>query len=270
MKFRKLAVLFAACGSLVACGGGGSLPTGSDPGAPTTNPDGTVDLPGNPVDPNTGGGGTKPDQPAEYTSSWPLTQGSTWTYRIDDPTHGVFNKVVTIHGAETVPGTTMTGIKVHSRQDRSATTGMIYEENSWQLELTNGQVVRLREEDITDGSLVKVVTWSPAMMKSLASAPASVPWEHQDRVRELITYSAGGTEGKEPVYVWKVLEKDVTVTTPAGTFTNAIKVQRDKLNKSGEVKEEKQRTYWLVPGVGKVREEGERLEELTSYDVKKP
>ncbi|CAM4136492.1 hypothetical protein GTZ93_23765 [Corallococcus exiguus] len=35
--------------------------------------------------------------------------------------------------------------------------------------------------------------------------------------------------------IHKVLEKDVTVTTPAGTFTNAIKVQRGKLNERGEV-----------------------------------
>ncbi|NBD10595.1 hypothetical protein [Corallococcus silvisoli] len=268
MKFRKRVVLFAACGALAACGGAGSLPTGNNPGAPTTNPDGSVDLPGNPVDP--GSGTTKPDQQAESTSLWPLTTGSTWTYRITDPANGVFNKVVTVRGPETVPDTSMTAVKVHSKQDRTATTGTVYEENSWQLELTNGLVVRLREEDVTDGLPTKTTTWSPAMMKSLSATPASVPWEHQDKVRELITYSAGGTEGKEPVYVWKVLEKDVTVTTPAGTFTNAIKVQRDKLNKSGEVKEEKQRLYWLVPGVGKVREEGERTEELVSYDVKKP
>ncbi|WP_223634887.1 hypothetical protein [Corallococcus sp. EGB] len=268
MKFRKLAVLFAACGALAACGGGGgSLPKGNDPGAPTTNPDGSVDLPGNAVDPDKGGG-TKPDQQAEMTTLWPLTTGSTWTYRITDDVEGVFNKVVTVQGPETVPGTTMSAVKVHSRQDRTK-SGTVYEENSWQLELTNGLVVRLREEDILDGLPSKATTWSPAMMKSLATMPASVPWEHQDQVRELITYAAGGTEGKDPKYVWKVLEKDVTVTTPAGTFTNAIKVLRDKLKKNGEVKEEKSRTYWLVPGVGKVREEGERLEELLSYDVKK-
>ncbi|RKH37317.1 hypothetical protein [Corallococcus sicarius] len=267
MKFRKMAALFAACGALAACGGGsGSLPTGNDPGNPTTNPDGSVDLPGNPVDP----GGVKPDPKAEYTSLWPLTQGSTWTYRITDPVNGVFNKTVTVLGQETVPDTQMTAVKVHSKQDRTATTGTVYEENSWQMELTNGLVVRLREEDITDGLRTRATTWSPAMMKSLATSPASVPWEHRDAVRELITYDAGGTEGKDPTYVWKVLAKDVTVTTPAGTFTNAIKVQRDKLNKSGEVKEEKQRLYWLVPGVGKVREEGERTEELSSFDVKKP
>jgi hypothetical protein len=47
-------------------------------------------------------------------------------------------------------------------------------------------------------------------------------------------------------------------------------VQRDKLIKRAGVKGEKSRTYWPVPGVGKVREEGERLEELTAFDVKKP
>ncbi|WP_199749752.1 MULTISPECIES: hypothetical protein [Corallococcus] len=60
------------------------------------------------------------------------------------------------------------------------------------------------------------------------------------------------------------------MATHAGTLTNAITVQRDKVNKRGEVKEEKQRPCWLGPDAGKVREEGERLEELVSYDVQKP
>jgi hypothetical protein len=34
-------------------------------------------------------------------------------------------------------------------------------------------------------------------------------------------------------------------------------------------KEAKDRTYWLVPGIGKVKEDGERLELLQSFDVKK-
>jgi hypothetical protein len=55
-----------------------------------------------------------------------------------------------------------------------------------------------------------------------------------------------------------------TVTVPAGTFNNALKVQRERPDK-----EDSARTYWLVPGIGKVKEDGERLEELVSYDVKK-
>ena len=55
----------------------------------------------------------------------------------------------------------------------------------------------------------------------------------------------------------------VTVTVPAGTFTNAIQVRRERTDKPDYL-----RRYWLVPGVGKVREEGERTEELSSYDIK--
>lgn len=264
MRFRRMAAVMAACGALAACGSGNSLPQGTGSSS-TTNPDGTVDLPGTPVQP--GDGTTDPTEAPE--TLWPLTQGSTWTYSIVDPMiQGSFQKTVRVVGARQVEGTQMTAMLVHSQQDRTATTGDLYEEYSYQLELTDGRVVRLREEDHKNGSLLRVTTWSPATVKSLSRAPASVPWEQVDAVRELITYPDGSSEDKDPTYAWKVVALNETVTTKAGTFTNAIKVQRDKLNDEGEVKDDKRRTYWLVPGVGKVLETGERTEELVSYDVK--
>jgi hypothetical protein len=60
--------------------------------------------------------------------------------------------------------------------------------------------------------------------------------------------------------VWNVDGVNQTVTVPAGTFTNAI-----VLIKSGG---SSQKTYWYVPGVGKVKETGGQTEELTAYTVK--
>jgi hypothetical protein len=50
------------------------------------------------------------------------------------------------------------------------------------------------------------------------------------------------------------------VTVPAGTFT-AVYLQKVSAT-GGSAK-----TYWYVPGVGKVKESGGQLEELVSYSL---
>ncbi|WP_163996849.1 hypothetical protein [Pyxidicoccus caerfyrddinensis] len=267
---RRWMAALAAGWVLVACGGGSSLPPGpgdDSQNPPIGNPDGSIDLPGDVVNPDD----NNPDEtPAESTSLWPLTTGSSWVYDIKDPVQGEFKKTVTVLGPREVPDTQgkMTAVLVHSRQDRTQ-SGMVYEEYSWQLELTNGLVVRLREEDHKDGAQIRATIWSPATVKSVARAPESLPWSYQSAVQEQTVLGDGTKEDSDPTYSWRVVEKGLTLQTKAGTFTNVIKVQRDKLNDAGEVKEGKERTYWLAPGVGKIREEGERTEELVSYDVKK-
>jgi len=230
---------------LVGCGGGGSLPP--QPGEPgAANPDGNVQLPGPP-----GNGNTPAPQ-----SLWPLTPGSAWTYRITDDMRGVFDKRVEVIGPQAVPDTTLTAIAVHSTQPH-------LEERSWQVQLDNGLVVRLREEDLKSGAIARVTTWSPATVKSVA-LPQAQGWTHRSTIREVTRLGDGTLEEKDRTYVWTVKAVNETVTVPAGTFTNAIRIERDQPDKEGKL-----RTYWLVPGIGKVKEEGERLEELVSHDIKK-
>jgi hypothetical protein len=230
---------------LVGCGDGGSLPT--NPGGQTPS---DPELPGTPAQPSDN---PTPEGPL---SLWPLTTGSSWTYRITDPLKGIFDKEVKVLGPQGVPGTDMTATLVRSLQPH-------LEERSWQIALQNGVVVRLREEDMKAGGLARVTTWSPATVKSLAQAQQE-GWSYTSTIREVTRLDDGTVEEKNRTYVWRVLAVNETVTVPAGTFTNAIKVQRDRPDKAG-----KERVYWLVPGVGKVREDGERLEELVSHDVKK-
>jgi hypothetical protein len=233
---------------MAGCGEGGSLPKG--PGD-ATQPDGTVPLPSDPGAPDTGGD-TKPPQ----TSLWPLTTGSTWTYRIDDPVRGVFEKQVVVLGEQPVPQTAMTAIAVRSTQPH-------LDEYSWQLE-KDGLVVRLREEDRKGDTLARVTTWNPATVKAL-SLPRAQGWRFESSIQEFIRYGDGSTDDKDKTYVWRVMGVNETLTTPAGTFTNAVRLLRERGDKEGQ-----ERTYWLVPGIGKVKETGERTEELISYDVKKP
>lgn len=257
---RSWVAVFAA-GWLVACGGN-SLPGGDPPGpAPGGG------LPGEPVNPDAPGEQGNEEEPTSSRTLWPLSAGSTWVYDIQDPVHGNFQKQVTVVGPGEVPGQPgVNAIQVHSRQDR-VQNGFVYEEYSWQVELTNGLVVRLREDDFRDGQQIRSTTWNPATVKAVAALPDALPWTYKSDVLEYITLGDGTREQKDPTYLWKVLESGVTVQTRAGTFTNAVKIQRDKVNKHGEVKQDKTRVYWLVPGIGKVREEGERTEDLASFDI---
>lgn len=237
---------------LIGCGGGGSLPsdTGQQPGP--TSPDGRAPLPGTPAQPDTPGNGNI----LAPASLWPLTPGSSWTYRITDDMRGVFSKRVEVLGPQPVPEMNITAIVVHSTQPH-------LEERSWQVQLDNGLVVRLREEDLKSGAIARVTTWTPATVKSVAVAQAQ-GWTHNSTIREVTQMGDGFVEEKDRTYVWTVKAVNETVTVPAGTFTNAIRIERDQPDKEGKL-----RTYWLVPGIGKVKEDGERLEELVSHDIKK-
>ncbi|ADO71106.1 hypothetical protein [Stigmatella aurantiaca] len=246
MKRSVVAALVAGAW-LVGCGGGGSLPAGAN--GPS---DGPGALPGDPLNPNP----DSPESPDVRQSLWPLTVGSSWTYRITDPVRGTFDKTVEVMGIERVPEMDVTATAMRSIQPH-------LEELSWQVELDNGTVVRLREEDRKGGALARVTTWSPATVKSLAR-PQALNWSTASTIRELTRLDDGTQEEKERTYTWRVVAVNETVTVPAGTFTNALKILRDRPDKDG-----KERIYWLVPGVGKVKEDGERLEELSSYTVQK-
>jgi len=192
------------------------------------------------------------------TTLWPLTTGSTWTYRIDDPLWGTFEKQVVVRGPQTVPGTTDAAIAVQSTQQRS--DGL--EETSWQV-VSDGIVFRVREEDRKAGYLVRVMSWAPSVMKGLASEQKA-GWSHTATVVETERDGNGTVvDEKQKEFAWVIDEVGATITTAAGTWNNAVKLKRIRNDKEGW-----ERVYWLVPGVGKVYETGERTEELISYEVK--
>jgi hypothetical protein len=226
----------------VGCGSGGSLPTEPEPG-----PGGVVAPP--PDD-------TPPITPVAQ-SLWPLTTGSTWSYDIDDPQRGRFTKTVTVKGPAEVPGQPgVQAIQVESVKPHIT-------ELSWQQE-ADGLVKRLREEDrLPGGNLARTAVWSPATLKSL-SALRELNWTYtQPGVIERVAYFDGSvTEEPEKPYEWRVVAVDESVNVPAGTF-KALRVERDRTDKTSK------RIYWLVPGIGKVKEDSpDGLEELRSYSVK--
>lgn len=230
MRRVRTAVLVAAAWA-AGCGGA-PLPPGIQP--PDTTPPTT--------------------QPVDTSRSlWPLSTGSSWTYRITEASRPVFEKRVTVRGPEPVPEVGGEAIVVHSEQPH-------LQETSWQVE-SGGVVLRLREEDHRDALLLRTTTWEPGTVKSLSAVQAP-GWVHEAGTRETVRLSSGQVEEDARGYRWRVVGTE-SVTVPAGTFPEALKVERTRTDKEAKV-----RTYWLVPGVGKVREDGERLEELTAWDVK--
>lgn len=240
MRCRARGSLWASAAlALLACEGGG-LPVETQPPSQEepSPPDETKPQP-------------TPPAPQSY---WPLTQGSRWRYRISDPLRGVFEKSVSVLGPMPIPEAQGSAIAVKSVQP-------YLEELSWQLD-SRGLVARLREEDRKDGAIARVTTWVPSTLKSLSAAQAP-GWSADVSAHELTRLPDGSVSSeKDKVYSWRVVAVAVEVTVPAGTF-KAMKVTRERPDKADYL-----RTYWLAPGVGKVREEGERTEELLDYEVK--
>ena len=58
---------------------------------------------------------------------------------------------------------------------------------------------------------------------------------------------------------WTVIADDETLEVPAGTFEHVIHFQKSG---GGSAKE-----YWYARGVGKLKETGSQLEELTAFEL---
>jgi hypothetical protein len=193
----------------------------------------------------------------EEPTLWPLTVGTVWSYKITDDKKGVFTKRVEVMGKKTVDVPGVGSIEAtHVRSEQPSRV-----EHSYQLD-SNGVVMRVLEEDFVEGALEKATWWKPSTVKSL-SARREASWEYKVQVSETQKKADGTQKTQQETYTWIVLGEE-SVTVPAGTFT-ALKVRRER---TFEDTEAKVRTYWLVPGIGKVREDGERLEELTGADIK--
>jgi hypothetical protein len=226
-----------------ACGPGGALPPANGSGP----------APSSPTTPSLPGPGNQNTLPPLNTSLWPLGTGSRWKYQITDPDRGVFEKSVSVEGVKPMPGGGE-AIQLRSVQPH-------LEELSWQQE-ADGRVVRLREEDRKGGELARVTTWTPGTLKSISAAQAQ-GWSFPSKTQEVETYPDGSIlSSKEKTYVWTVTAVDEEVTVPAGTF-KTIRVTRTRPDEADYL-----RVYWLAPGIGKVKEDGQRLEELMEYEVK--
>jgi hypothetical protein len=186
----------------------------------------------------------------------PFETGFSWTYRVTGDGES-FTKVTTVGAPEPV------GIGPHASTLAYKVVTMKGDDDqtiSWQ-SVEGERVVRYREQAFhaATGQLEAEEWWSPAKLHVDGSAAHTTPgarWLEEYRETKQNAGELAQTETERDP--WTVDGVDQSVTVPAGTFRAIV------LTKSGG---SAQKTYWYVPGVGKVKETGGQTEELVSYEV---
>ena len=205
------------------------------------------------------GGGSTPDSSAPMTTGplLPWKQGNTWTYRVTGDGEQSM-KVTTVGALEAIGGTGPNAAKMAFKV--TTKKGPLDQTISWQA-VEGDRVVRYREQSFgaRTGQLELEEHWVPHKLhvdSSAARMMAGVTWP--EMYSETKAPVGMPPETKSTTDVWKVDGVDQMVTVPAGTFKAIV------LTKSGG---STQKTYWYVPGVGKVKETGGQTEELVSFTV---
>jgi hypothetical protein len=208
-------------------------------------------------DPSTNSDGTA------GTSTGPLlpwAAGNRWTYQVTDK-DVISTKVTTVGEPEPVggdgPSSAIIANKVTTQKKDGAD-----ETVSWR-SVDGERVVRYRELSL-DGAGGAVDTeeyWDPYRVYidwSAEHVAQGASWlvEYQETKIE-----AGVTTGPATKRdLWLVQAASEEVTVPAGTFKDAVVLQKTGGNGTDK-------TYWYVRGVGKVKETGGQTEELVDYEL---
>ena len=189
----------------------------------------------------------------------PWKTGNTWKYVVND--EGIVSMKETVVGdMEPVggagPNKDVVAYKVVTHK------GGMDETRSWQAP-TGDSVIRYREQafSASSGELELEEYWDPYKLHidgTAAHRVTNASWLEIYQETKLPVGLAASTH--EAHDRWTVLSACASVTVPAGTFT-AVYLQKVSAT-GGSAK-----TYWYVPGIGKVKESGGQLEELVSYTL---
>ena len=189
----------------------------------------------------------------------PWSTGNSWTYSVYD--QGTVGMKETVVGEMEVVGGTgpnkdAMALKTVTRKGWMSETTV-----SWQI-ASGDSVIRFREETFLDstGEPQSEDHWDPYKLHVDGSATrriAGVVW--LEVYLETKSPVGGTPETHEAHDRWTVLSACESVTVPAGTFA-AISIS--KVSGTGAGK-----TYWYVPGIGKVKEAGNQIEELVRYSL---
>src|SRR5678816_1203101 len=189
----------------------------------------------------------------------PWKTGNKWTYAVND--EGVVSmKETTIGAMEPVggmgPNKDVQAFKVVTAK------GAMDQTISWQAPMGD-DVVRYREQSFSasTGELELEEHWDPYKLHIDGTAAHRVGGVTWLMIYQETKLPVGGTpETHEAHDRWTILSACESVTVPAGTFT-AVSIQKVSAT-GGSAK-----TYWYMPGVGKVKESGGQLEELVSSSL---
>lgn len=189
----------------------------------------------------------------------PWKVGNTWTYQVTGDGEQT-TKVVTLEAEEAVGGsgpnrdkTAIRQISLKGASDRTV---------SWHA-VEGQRLLRYRELSFAakTGEVELEEHWSPGKLHldfTAAHTAAGASW--LEDYQETKIEATGEPEVSAEHERWTVDAVDEVVTVPAGTFRALV------LQKAGG---DTLKTYWFVPGIGKVKETGGQTEVLVSYTVTK-
>ena len=123
------------------------------------------------------------------------------------------------------------------------------------------QILRVRQEDYDEqGALERTTDYEPPRLRidlSSDRAVAGASWEEMYTV--VVSDATGAEVSRTPrTDKWDVVADDAQCTSPLGTF-DCVHIKRDRTQ--GGVA---QKDFFFASGVGKVKEVGGQLEELTA------
>jgi len=228
MRVRKLVIWMAA---LWACGCGSEEPVGP--------------------------GGDDTPLASRYL---PMKVGATWVYRKTDVnTHQVGDRTTTVVDFVDV-GASHPGKQAFRVRTEHLDGWSMY----WQ-GYQGAISVRYRSDDFDLGNaMVDSQLHVPYRLKLDESAAHMAPGANYAEAFDDTTTDSTGTETKPKVAAWSVISVSEHVDVPAGSFDNVLHVRRVNTEDATP----KQKDYWYVRGVGKVKEVGDdQIEELVSWSL---
>jgi hypothetical protein len=198
-------------------------------------------------------GGSTCERPGGALLPWKV--GNKWTYTVTEAGL-VTQKITTIEAMEMVGGMGPNATKMANKIVTKK--GMMDQTISWQA-LVGEKVVRYREQSFNEitGMLDLEEHWDPYKLHidgSAAQLVARTTWFENYKETKL-------NVGSQPITtmamdVWQVAAECETVEVLGKTYL-AYRITKGSTDT---------KTYWYVPGVGKVKESGMQIEELVKFE----
>lgn len=204
----------------------------------------------------------------------PLSTGNRWEYEVREPGLAPYQKTQAVEPLEQVGGR---GPGAAEQAFRMVTTklggafGLPDKTVSWQ-RTEGSKIVRFREVAYRAGSDVvnSEEYWTPYKLRldgmPLGQPPAAGQRWEERYTEHKVSISTGAVTSANHIDVWTVTAASVSVTVPAGSFSDCL-----ELTKTDGTGADTGKTYVFCPGVGKVRETGRagvsQSEELTRFTV---
>jgi len=180
----------------------------------------------------------------------PVAVGNRWTYRVISSSNVESSKVQTITEEIAVDGEAAFVFETERANDRGTRSVQ---------RLVDNKLIRLSEETLKAGTVTARYNFSPVGLRVDGNqiSTGDIYMDTHDKQEIDAQEQVIATEAK--VHTFEIESEKELVTVPAGEF-EAVRVRRDRDGGSSK-------TYWYVPGLGKVKEIGGQTEELVKAEL---